>query len=222
MFKNRAHAARLLTQQLNGELNRLHASLEPAYIIGICNEGSMIIAKEVAQHVDVPLILMATEIIPSALEGESHSGAVSSHGVIAWEAKAAKGIAGEHSHLGFLARTAVQKAVDSEQRWRDKVGYQHWPKLKDKHVILIQDDVLCTAKPRAALWTLQNAGVSRVVLATPIILKNVKEGLRKEFALIVSLLVPEAIAEVKDVYEDQHEIEDFAWLSAMDTRSSRA
>ena len=216
MFENRAHAAKLLTEQLKTELGEAPISLEPHYVVGSCSDGSLIIAREIAEDAKVPLIFMATESIPP-IEGQSHGGEASSHGVIAWEKQAAQNVAGEHSHLGSLAREAVKRAFDTEQRWRQKLADHCWPKLKDRQVILVQENVLSTAKPHAVLWSLRNAGVKRVVLATPIILKHIKEGLQREFDLIVSLLVPEELFEIENVYENEQEVDEQDLLAAMKT-----
>lgn len=221
MFENRAHAAKLLTEQLKTKLGEAPISIEPHYVVGSCNDGSMIIAREIAEDVKVPLIFMATESIPP-IEGQSHGGEASSHGVIAWERQAAQNVAGEHSHLGSLARAAVQRAFDAEQRWRRRLADHCWPKLKDRHVILVQECVFSTAKPHALLWSLRNAGVKRVILATPIILKPVKEILQREFDLIVSLLVPDEICEIEDVYVDEQEVDEQDLLAAMKTAALSA
>lgn len=188
IFKDRKSAGKLLAQRLK----KTNADL----VLGI-PRGGVVVAKEVADQLKVPLDVLVVRKIGAPFQEELALGAVDPDGEVVWE-------------QGLLS----QLTVESEEL-KEKIQ-QGWKELKrredvyragksqldvaGKTILLIDDGIATGATTLSAVRYLKRHK-AKVVLAVPVASKESANKLSKEADEVVVLSVPENFQAVGEFYQ---------------------
>ncbi len=192
-FKNRVDAARRLAQVLTRYTNSPNT-----VVVGLAR-GGVVTASEIARILALPLDVLVVRKIGAPYEDELALGAVSEHGLIAYNKQLAKQL---NVSEDFIKSSATKE--QDECKKRVQLYRSHYPAhaLKDKIVLLVDDGIATGSTMEAAIKDLRQQGAKKVIAAVPVIPADTVALLKKLSDEIVYLAAPETFLAVGAFYED--------------------
>lgn len=202
MFKDRAEAGARLAQKLKEEL--LAQPLAEAIILAI-PRGGVVIGGEISKSLKLPLNCLITKKIPAPGNEELAIGAVAEGGVVVWEEELCQRL---NVPVEYKQEIVKKKVEELEKKKSDFRGDRPPPELKDKIAIIVDDGVATGATIKAAVAVVRNFAPKEIVIAVPVIAKDVLPGLKTMVDKIVYLEAPEMFFSVGQFYENFEQISD--------------
>ena len=181
IFKDRQSAGKLLAKRLTHFIDDRRL-----IVLGI-PRGGVVVAKEVANRLNLPLDIVVTRKIGHPDQPELALGAVDADGEVVWD----EDIVGEVGGVGEVGEI-VKKEIEEIQR-REKL-YRHGRELldiKDKVVIMVDDGIATGATTLAAINYLKRHGAKQIILATPVASKQAVDRVIREMGEIGEVVVLE-------------------------------
>lgn len=203
MFKDRTHAGRLLAEELSAG----YAERDDVIVLGI-PRGGVILASEVARRLSLPLDIIVTSKIGAPGNPEYAIGAVDPDGEVTPNAYAGYAI----SELVHLAVPVHQKITARLNLYR---GTQPPLGLKGMTVILVDDGIATGLTVLSAIAYMRRHGVSRLVVAVPVIAAGAAAIIRPEVDELVALEEPEVFYAVGQFYRHFDQVSDDEVLEAL-------
>lgn len=196
IFKDRQAAGKLLSEHLKKNKHK-----KGVLVLGI-PRGGVVVAKEVAKDLKLPLDIIVTRKIGAPNQPELALGAVDPDGEVVWDSKLL-------ADLGFKIddlRENVEDEVE-EIRRREKVYRQGKKSLeiKGKTVILIDDGIATGSTTLSAINYLKRHKVKKIIPAVPVASKGTIADIKRElgkFGEVVVLETPEYFQAVGQFYHD--------------------
>jgi len=192
IFKDRQDAGKKLAQKLlayQDEKNTL--------VLGL-PRGGVVVAKEVAEVLHVPLDIIVTRKMGAPDNPEFAIGAVDEkgHAVFNEEALEDLGISEEY-------KKEILEKEKKEAHHRLKLYRKNRPplELKDKIVILVDDGLATGATMRAAVYSAKAKKAKKVIVAVPVAAPSSLEKLRGESDELICLDAPYFFGAVSSFYE---------------------
>jgi len=198
MFRDRAHAGRLLAAKLEPY------RAERPIVLGL-TRGGVPVAFEVARHLEVDLDVIVVRKIGAPGSPEYAVGAIAEGGAVYVNREALRdvGIVDEQ-----VADLAEHEAVELARRVRVYRGDREMPDLAGRTVLVVDDGVATGATARAAGRSVRQRGAARLVLAAPVIAAASEAELRSDFDEIIAVDLPEAFYSVSQWYERFTQVSD--------------
>lgn len=204
MFEDRIDAGRKLAAIIP-------RSFENAVVVGL-PRGGVVVAKEVARTLHLPLTLVVIRKIGSPTNKEYGIGAVGPEKTVYYE----------KDHIIDITFTKkqlhVQKLIaESEQKERELTFAKYLPKiqLKDKTVILVDDGIATGSTIMGAAKYLRKIKVAEIVLAVPVISNDIYKKIVPFFDTIVALQVENELRAIGQFYRDFGEVTDEEVISIL-------
>lgn len=207
IFKDRQSAGRLLAKRL-GHLSSDSPRGEAGrgtIVLGI-PRGGVVVAKEVARELNLPLDIIVTRKIGAPFQPELALGAVDADGEVI----------GEVSAFGEI-REAVEREIGEIKR-REKLYRQNRHERRPlarlvagKMVILVDDGIATGATTLAAINFLKRHGAKKIILAIPVASEEAVDRVSREIGEmgeVVVLETPEYFQAVGQFYENFPPVED--------------
>ncbi|MEY4431776.1 MAG: hypothetical protein RLZZ533_1712 [Cyanobacteriota bacterium] len=172
-------------QQLALRLQRWHN--DPLAIALGLPRGGVVVAAEVAKHLQIPLRSWAVRKLAHPSNPELALGAIGPGGIELWEEP--------YALLDGQWRQRVLERERQELARRQRLyGDPSLESLRHRHLLVIDDGVATGLTVRAALQSLRQAQPKQLVLAVPVIDRQIAQQLRS----LVSELI--ALQEVDDLW----------------------
>lgn len=206
MFRNRAHAGRLLAEELSSEFS--HA--EDVVVLGI-PRGGVIVAGEISRRLGLPLDVVIASKIGAPGNPEYAIGAIDADGAVTQNVYAGYSMA-ELEHLGRPAREKIAARIELYRHGRPGA------RIRGKTVIIVDDGIATGLTAFAAVDYVRRHGASRVVLATPVISADTAAVMGNRVDSLVALERPEAFYAVGQFYRDFQQTNDDEVLTVLDER----
>lgn len=166
--------------------------------------GGVVVAAELAQALELPLASWAVRKLAHPQAPELALGAIAPGGVEIWE---------ESGLLQRRLEPALRRQVLAEQRQelqRRRLLYGDPPPefLRGRHLLVVDDGVATGLTVRAALRSLRATQPARLVLAVPVIDRQVSRLLQPQLDGLVALAEVEDLVAVGAWYERFEPVED--------------
>lgn len=207
MFEDRVEAGLLLGEKLKEE------NLLGSLLFAI-PRGGIIVGDTVSTITSSPFYPFIVKKIGAPNNPELAIGAISETGEVLLDEKLI-------NHLKLpkeeLKRLVEEKKSEVERR-KDSYSLA-LPNLKGKTVIIIDDGVATGATVAVAALSLKKLGAKKIILATPVIAREVKAELKKYFNKIISLKTAKNLHSVGQFYKNFDEVSDREALSIVSKRS---
>jgi len=205
IFRDRVHAGRLLAEKLGGSVDP-HASV----VLGI-PRGGVVTARSVAERLGAPLSVIVSRKLRAPYNPELGIGAVSEHDAVYvnWELVRELGVSDEYLN-GEIERQK-RRVQEYVARFRGGAPLE----LRGLTAVIVDDGVATGATVIAAAMAARNAGVDRVVVATPVIAEDVVGLVARHCDEVVWVLRPAVLWAVGMYYEDFSEVSDDDVLRAL-------
>ena len=199
VYKDRSDAGR----QLAGALT--HFRDKPDTIVLGLPRGGVAVACEIADNLHLPLDTLIVRKIPFPANRELAAGAISETGTLILN----EGLIAEY---GFERESLTRETVrQQEEIARRKVlfrGGERLPSLEGKTVILVDDGIATGATVKAAITTLKQEKLARLVVAVPVAAADTERVIRRMVDEWVCLQTPFGFMAVGSYYQDFTQIED--------------
>lgn len=198
-FKNRHSAGRELAQALaplQGETDLLVLALP---------RGGLPVAREVADSLNAELDLLLVRKLGVPGHRELAMGAIASGGgrVLNDEIIRSLGISDD-----ALAQVTEEETRELQRRERAFRGHRAPPRIRQRHVVLIDDGLATGATMRAAVGVLRQQQPARITLAVPVAPPDTIEQLRREVDEVVCLATPTPFLAIGRWYQDFTQLTD--------------
>ncbi|MDA4134544.1 MAG: phosphoribosyltransferase family protein [Thaumarchaeota archaeon] len=199
MFKDREEAGRLLAEALDFLRDRKDV------IVLAIPRGGLVVAKEVADHLNSPLDLIVTRKLGAPGNPELAVGAVTQDGASILEPELIRRLGIPDS---YLARESAEQSAEIERRMRIYRGDRSYPVLDGRIVVIVDDGVATGSTARAAILSAQARNAARVILALPVGPKETISRLAETANRVVCLSTPEPFHAIGRFYDDFGQVEE--------------
>jgi putative phosphoribosyl transferase len=176
IYEDRTEAGRRL-----GEALRERLGGGAGCVLGI-PRGGVIVAREVARVLGLPLDVWVARKIGAPSNPECAVGAVAWDGTVAWEPGV---VASLRLPEEWLAARAAEAGAEAARR---AAGYREGRAalaVAGKEVVLVDDGLATGSTARAAVQSLRGAGARRVIFAAPVGPPGVGERLGADLAVVL-------------------------------------
>lgn len=192
-FRNRREAGELLSLELTSYADRKDC------VILALPRGGVPVGYELSQVLHLPLDILVVRKLGVPGHEELAMGAIASGGIrlINPHTLSALGISGE-----AVAEVERRELVEMERRERSYRGNRTPLDVREKTVILVDDGIATGSTIRAAIASLRQRGVHRIVVASPVAPESVITSLRSLAEEVVCVLKPKDFGGVGWWYED--------------------
>jgi putative phosphoribosyl transferase len=192
-FRNRKEAGQLLALELAD-----YADKKDCMILAL-PRGGVPVAQELSQALRLPLDILVVRKLGVPGHEELAMGAIACRGIriINPQTLSALGIAS-----GAVAEVERLELMGMERRERIYRGNKVPLDVRDKTVILVDDGIATGATIRAAIASLRQRGVRRIVVASPVAPESVVATLQNVADKVVCVLKPRDFGGVGWWYED--------------------
>lgn len=191
LFEDRREAGKALARELAAF--RGHANV---IVLGI-PRGGVVVAREVAQALDVPLDVYITRKIGAPHNPELAIGAVASDGTLILDHQLAKrlGVSQE-----YIDGESERQEREIKRRISEYRGDRPDLELKGKVVILVDDGVATGATTLATIEAIRTQKPSKLVLAVPVGPRDTIQRLKQKVDELYCLHAPEVFWAVGAFY----------------------
>ena len=199
MFKDRKEAGLLLAQKLTKFKSR-----QDSLIISL-PRGGIIVGTAVSNYLQIPLIALPVKKLSAPGNPELAIGAVTMREVkfLDWDL-----IDKLNVHNDFLSEEIRKKySIVAEQAELYKTKLDRLPEYKN---YLVVDDGIATGSTARAVINLlkKQAGKKRIIIAAPVISKDVDMEFKKEVDSVITLLVSDEFRAVGQFYRSFDQVTD--------------
>jgi predicted phosphoribosyltransferase len=192
-FRDRYDAGRRLAEALAGYRGRGDV------LVVALPRGGVPVGYEVARALGAPLDVMQVRKLGVPGHEELAMGAIASGGVriVSESVVEALGIPER-----VIATVAAAEAQELERRERIYREGRHFPEVRGRTVILVDDGLATGSTMRAAAAALRSLGADRLVAAVPVAPRESCDAMREVVDDVVCALMPERFQAVGEWYED--------------------
>jgi predicted phosphoribosyltransferase len=200
MFQDRRQAGHRLAKKL-----LRYRDLRP--VVLALPRGGVPVAVEVARELDAPLDVLLVRKIGAPWQRDMAVGAVVGGSrpqvVLNEELIAATGVSQD-----YIDREIANQLREIDRRRRIYQNDRRAIDLRGRVVIVVDDNAATGASLRVAVRGVKLAGASTVVLAVPVVERDVADLLGGEVDDLVCLLMPERLGEINGFYKDFRQVHD--------------
>ncbi|MBI5401183.1 MAG: phosphoribosyl transferase [Candidatus Yonathbacteria bacterium] len=202
IFKNRSEAGKKLAHLLE-DMRGTNA------IILALPRGGVIVAKELASALNLPLDIIVTRKIGAPGNDEYAIGAIDIDGEGVWSEF-------ERAQVDrtWLAKKIESEKKEAERRWQKYRGTRSPFDLHGKTAIIVDDGIATGLTMRAAVAYAKRKGAQKVVVAVPVAAADSARNLKTE-ADVRILETPVFFSAVGEWYEEFPQTEDNEVISAL-------
>lgn len=211
MFKNREEAGRLLSEKLKPIVSNKKNT-----ILLAIPRGGVVVAKEIAVMLELPLDVITPRKIGAPFNPELALGAVSPEGQVYISDEVVSLIGASKSFIEEEIRRQLLEAKRRMLLYRKEKPFS----VVKKEVIIVDDGVATGATMLVAVRSVRAKEAKKVVVATPVISPEAYDLLKKEADEVISLLVPSTFYAVGEFYEDFRQVSDEEVLEILSSYTS--
>src|SRR6266513_3167684 len=192
-FLNRTEAGQLLAEKLEKYANR-----NDVVVLGL-PRGGVSVAYEVAKRLNAPLDVFIVRKLGVPGFEELAAGAIASGGVRVLNEDVVRAIPYATEAIEAVTAKETAELERREQIYREG---RPAPELRDKVVILVDDGLATGATMRAAVKSLRQRGIAKIVVAVPVGPPDTCREFEDEADEVVCASEPEFFQAVGQYYED--------------------
>jgi putative phosphoribosyl transferase len=198
MFADRRAAGRELGQAL------IHHAGTNAVVLGL-PRGGVPVADEVARVLGGSLDVWVVRKLGAPMQPELGMGAVAEGPAVVLDRSLVGVLDVNAAQLLAVARREMEEVRRRVERFRRG---RPLPELRDKVVILVDDGIATGGTMRAAIRAVKKHRPARLVIATPVVSRDIASDLRREADEVICLHEPDNVFAIGLWYEDFRQVPD--------------
>jgi putative phosphoribosyl transferase len=191
-FKNRMEAGLMLAEQLGAYKGK-------DVIVLAIPMGGVPVAYEIAREMRAPLDVVMAKKIGAPFNPEFAIGAVTWNGAVLLDENMAQKWHISREYVGEVSRKLIKEMNERMNELRAGLG--SFPKLFGRTVIIVDDGIATGNTMIAAVEAIRDQGADEVVIATPVLPKELVETMEL-IAPLVYLDAPDDFEAVGQYYEE--------------------
>ncbi len=203
MFIDRSDAGRKLADRLDK-----HKGDQNTIILAI-PRGGVLVAKEVAKALELPLDVIVVRKLPMPDNPEAGIGAISEMGKIVWQPQ--KVLYEEKT----IKKIIKEQKKEIQRRIEALRGGRKIASLKGKNVVIIDDGIAMGSTMEAAIKTAKSCGARKIIVAVPIGGEEIINRIGRLVDEVICLEVPEPFYAVAQGYENWYDVPDEEVIRAL-------
>ena len=196
IFKDRQSAGKLLADKLKDT---------EADIILAIPRGGVVVAKEIANKLNLPLDVIVTRKIGAPNQKELALGAIDPDGEVVWDNQLLSQLEFKISNLKFQIDNGMKEIKRRERLYRKGKEPLN---VQNKAVILVDDGIATGATVLSAIRYLKGNEVDEVILAVPVASKESLVNIKHEVDEMVVLYIPDQLMAVGQFYQNFEPVSD--------------
>jgi len=197
IFKNRRQAGEMLApllQEYKGNPDTI--------VLGL-PRGGVVVAFEVARALDLPLDIIVSRKIGAPGNPEFAIGAVTEYSVSLPDKRTIQYYEIPPEYINQKIAEEKAEALRRAEIYRNRRPPMD---IKDKTVILVDDGIATGATMRAAVKSARKKGAEKIVVAVPVLSKDMLEKMEEEADAVISVYAPENLFAVGSFYESFQQV----------------
>jgi len=207
IFNNRFTAGNLLADKLE-----IYKNDKELLVLSV-PRGGVVVGSQIAYHLDAPHIAIVVKKLSAPHNKELAIGAISSDGskIVRWDLLSKIGISKEYLTNEVLSKKKAIKILERKLQGNDLSSEI----IKFKKYVLVDDGIATGATILAAIRQMKSIKMvgekermAGLILAIPVIAKEVYNKLSSEVEEIVSLDIPDNLISVGQFYKDFSQVSD--------------
>lgn len=192
MFEDRNSAGFLLAKNLEKFANKKNV-----LILGMAR-GGVLVAKVISTYLNAPLDVLVVKKIGLPQNPELAVGGIAGDATVYWNNELIRTL-----NISEEEKNELKKAKESEREEQEKALRGNKPlEISGKTVILVDDGVATGASVIAAAIFLKKKRAKSVILAVPVIAKDILKDINKYFDMIVVLKIERDFQAVGQFYRN--------------------
>jgi len=199
IFKNRNTAGKELAKKI-----KFLPGDKKIIVLGI-PRGGVVVAKEIADLLKVPLDIIVAKKIAAPHHSELAIGAVGTIGQAVIDEKMAAKMGADEQYINSQIKEVRNLVAGKEKELR---GGKPPLELKDKAVILVDDGVATGATMAAAIGIIRQSNPYQVIVAVPVIAKDTLSKIENSADEVIYLQAPMLFFAVGQFYQDFTQVND--------------
>lgn len=197
MFASRQQAGELLAQKLQVYQGK------KTIVIGL-TRGGVVVAKEISQILDLPLSPLIVKKIGAPGNSELAIGAITVENTSFIDRELV-------NRIGVSSMYLKKKVKEKQQeigKLVSQISTVEQPSFHQKEVIIVDDGVATGATMEVVIKYLKRKKAAKIIIAVPVIAKDIYQKLKKEVFNIVALEKPEILGAVGEFYQEFSQVSD--------------
>lgn len=191
MFKDREQAGEKLALKLKKIIKG------EDFVVVALLRGGIVLGKVIADYFQIPLYPLVIRKIGAPNNPELAIGAIGPKKTIYWDERILRYL---EVNVGYKSKIIEEKSKEVEELEKIfKTQSAIW-RIKSKKVILVDDGVATGASAICAAKFLKKEKAKKVILAIPIIAKDILRDINKYFDRIIALKIVENLGSVGEFY----------------------
>ena len=199
LYRDRREAGALLAKALPEYQNQ-----RDGLVLGL-PRGGVVVAKEVAKALQVPLDVILLRKLPYPPQPELAVGAVAEDGTTIINEEFRHAVEQQPESLEPIVREQMEIIRSRAKQYRPHRHAHGW---KDKTVILVDDGIATGATMKVAIRAVRAAGAAKVVVAVPVAAPSSIRELKTEANEVVCLDAPADFYAVGQAYQSFDQVSD--------------
>ena len=212
-FADRRDAGRQLANMLEH-----YRGKEGVIVLGL-PRGGVVVAEEIARALNVALDILIVRKIGFPGNPELAAGAVSETGTVVINEDIVSVYGVGRGYLDDETARKMEEIVRRKALFRGGKGIPH---LAGRTVILVDDGIATGATVKAAIATLREEKLARLVVAMPVASPEAEEEISRNVDEWVCLLAPAGFMAVGSYYRDFTQVEDEEVVAILKGRATSA
>jgi putative phosphoribosyl transferase len=198
MFKNRIDAGRQLAEKLKHYKNRKNI------IVLALPRGGAVTGREIAHSIGAPLDVLIVRKLGFPGQEELAMGAISETGATVFNQRVISyGVSEKYIDEAIsIQKKEIERRIDLYREGR------RLENLEGKTILLVDDGIATGATIKAAIATLKEEKLGRLVIAVPVSSQETAEELRAVSDEFLSLYIPADFIAVGNYYQDFTQVTD--------------
>ena len=199
MFKDRRDAGRRLAACLS-ELS----NLEDVVVLGL-PRGGVVVAFEVARHLDAPLDVFIVRKLGVPGFEELAMGAIASGGIVVVNEDVVRAAGISRETFQMVAAREQEELARRERAYR---GQRPGLEVRGRSVIVVDDGLATGASMQAAVEGLRRQDAARIIVAVPVAARATAEALRHSVDDLIAVYLTDYLDGIGSWYEDFRQTSD--------------
>lgn len=188
MFRDREQAGTLLALKLKKIIT------EDGFVVVALLRGGIVLGKVIADYFQIPLYPLVIRKIGAPNNPELAIGAIGPKKTIYWDERILKYL---EVNVGYKSKVIEEKSKEVEKLEKT---FNAKANFKSKKVILVDDGVATGASAICAAKFLKKEKAKKVILAIPVIAKDILRDINKYFDGVIALKIVENLGAVGEFY----------------------
>ncbi len=196
MFKDRQEAGEKLTLKLRKIITG------EGFVVVALLRGGIVLGKRISDYFNIPLLPLAVKKIGAPLNPELAIGAVTFDKTSFFDKDLIKHLSVDEDYIKSSQEAKWTEAETLQKQFKSKIS------LKDKKVVIVDDGIATGTTAICAGIYAKKEKAKKIILATPVISKDVLKNIKRHFDRIVSLKIADNLTSVSQFYKHFPQVTD--------------